>query len=214
MLYDPDHNPRPLRNRGRHAAYSLSSRGNIVTRYLPDDPEWPLTKLEEFENKQLAAGLLKQLRKMLIRLSKLQNPRNFSTHRLLRSGIEDEVIDTYPGQDVCLSDLILATGIWPVSDLYRLNMGFEKFVDIQWDPEPQGGESEDDELVILSAEFLDGQVWVYAQRGIPREAGSFGIDCSDVDATGEINYWLTFKSAAWGGDYSELRYAGWVSFNS
>lgn len=46
------------RNRGRNAMYSLSARGNLTPRYLPYDPEWPLTKLEAFEDRQLANILL------------------------------------------------------------------------------------------------------------------------------------------------------------
>ncbi|SKB41122.1 hypothetical protein [Daejeonella lutea] len=209
MLNHPD---KPS-NRGRQAMYSLSARANLIVRYLPDDPEWPLTKLEAFENRQLAKELLIRIREMLVKLSKLTAARSRSTHKLLRTAVDGKVIDTYPGQQVSLSDLILATGKWPVSDVYNMTMGVDKFMEIQWDPKPGAGESEDDELVILFADFFDGQVWVWAQRGIPRGAGSFAVNCAAVDRAGEINCWMTFKSATRIGEYSELRYAGWVSFS-
>jgi hypothetical protein len=95
MLNHPD---KPSnRNRGRHAMYSLSARGNLTLRYLPDDPEWPLTKLEAFENRQLAKELLSRIREMLVKLSKINGARSRSTHNLLRTAVKGRVIDTYPG---------------------------------------------------------------------------------------------------------------------
>src|SRR5690606_1914478 len=102
-----------------------------------------------------------RIREMLVKLSKIKGARSRSTHNLLRRAVESKVIDTYPGQQVSLSDLILATGMWPVSGLYNMTMGVDKFLEIQWDPGPGAGESEDDELVVLFADFFDGEVWVW-----------------------------------------------------
>lgn len=198
----------------RDAVYTISAKGNLVVRYQPLDQERSLSKLQSFENRELAKRLLKEIRDLFIRHAPVDDARTRSTHQLLHHLISGNVIDTYLGQNVGLSDLVLSLGRWPVRELCRTDLADGRSLEIRWNPIPGLNESSDDEVILMCCEVMDGELWMWIERGGTRSDGGVSIDCSYVGYDGEINCWIAFKLEERPGEYSENEYLGWVDFTS
>lgn len=166
------------------------------------------------ENGVLAKRLLMEIREMLIRFTTLHNPLSRRTNMLLQNVLESDVIDSYPGQTIGFSDLILALGRWPVAEQCRTRLRPDRRFEIRWNPIPGIGENSGDEVILICGEVIDGELWIWTERAGRRSDGGVNVDCSYVGYHGEINCWITFSLEERPGEYAENEYLGWVDFTS